>query len=591
MKHVSHTIPNLETLRSVLASGDMHAAAAQAQSTLVQVYAAQSDPAWIRSLVTSIAEMLPHAVVVGATTVGEIAQGRTLTGQTVVGFTFFAASTATVIALACPTGQELQTGAELGRRIDQIGADIAGLLLLATPASLDAVKLLHGLGATQRPYPVFGGGAADYATMTESLVFSGTEVYPQGAVAVVLTGTDLHVDVHTYLGWRPLSKVMTITGVDGMLVQKVDGKPAFEVYQRYLDIPDDSNFFLNAIEFPFLLRRNGRVVARVPVAVGAHKGVQFIADVAVGDKFSIGYGDPDLIISDAKDIQRTIQTFAPQAVFLYTCSCRRFLMQQDVELETLPFEAIAPTFGFYTYGEFHGPAAEVQLLNATMVAVGLREGPPPQARVSAAVQDGAGEVKSDPFAHKHARIIARLMHFIEAVTEELEQANRELTHLSLTDRLTQTYNRVKLDAVLAKEMARATRYNYTFSVIFLDIDHFKQVNDTHGHMVGDAVLVRLASLLKDHVRKSDNLGRWGGEEFLLILPHTSLERACALAEKLRQTIEVEVFPVAGHQTCSFGVTAYCRGDGLAELLARADQALYKAKNSGRNRVQVKECTC
>jgi diguanylate cyclase (GGDEF)-like protein len=180
------------------------------------------------------------------------------------------------------------------------------------------------------------------------------------------------------------------------------------------------------------------------------------------------------------------------------------------------------------------------------------------------------------------------MHFIQVVTEELEQTNRELTQLSLTDHLTQIHNRVKLDAVMAEEMARATRYQYTFSVILLDIDHFKHVNDTHGHIVGDAVLVRLACILKKHIRENDTLGRWGGEEFLLILPHTDLDRACALAEKLRQTIEAEVFPVAGYKTCSFGITSCYPGDNMTRLLARADHALYEAKNLGRNRVQVQE---
>lgn len=589
MEHVSHTINDLKTLRAILTSTALRDAAEQAQSTLVQVYSAQSDPTWIRSLAALITEELSGAVVVGATTVGEIAQGHMLTGQTVVGFTFFATSTATAVALECQPGREQQMGAELSRCIDQIGSGIAGVLLLATSASLDAARLLRGLGAFQRSYPVFGGGAADYATMAQSLVFSGMDVYSDGAVAVVLSGADLYVEAHTHLGWRPLSKEMTITEVDGMVVKKVDGKPAFDVYQRYLDIPEDGNFFLNAIEFPFLLQRQGDILARVPVAVAPQGGVQFIADVAAGDRFRIGYGDPDLIIADAMDVQRTIQAFAPQAVFLYTCSCRRFLMQQDVELETLPFEAIAPTFGFYTYGEFFGPAAHVQLLNATMVAVGLREDSPQQTTAASTQDEEKTEsAEQDPFAHKHARIISRLMHFIQVVTEELEQTNRELTQLSLTDHLTQIHNRVKLDAVLAEEMARATRYQYTFSVILLDIDHFKHVNDTHGHIVGDAVLVRLACILKKHIRENDTLGRWGGEEFLLILPHTDLDRACALAEKLRQTIEAEVFPVAGYKTCSFGITSCYPGDNMTRLLARADHALYEAKNLGRNRVQVQE---
>jgi diguanylate cyclase (GGDEF)-like protein len=176
---------------------------------------------------------------------------------------------------------------------------------------------------------------------------------------------------------------------------------------------------------------------------------------------------------------------------------------------------------------------------------------------------------------------------LEVSNLELQQANLELTRLSSTDALTQIYNRVKLDAVLSEEVARATRYQSPFSIILLDIDHFKKVNDTHGHLIGDAVLVRVANILREHIRKSDTLGRWGGEEFLLVLPETDLDNACLLAEKLRQAFEAEDFPLVGHKTCSFGIATYDPGDTVSCLVERADQALYEAKHAGRNRVQSK----
>lgn len=588
MEQMSHTISDLAELKALLASTSICASSGQAQSILVQVFSAKTDPTWLRGVASVLTEALPHAVIVGVTTVGEIARGCTLTGQTVVGFTFFAKSTATAIVLSEQPGQEVQMGAELGRRIDQVGSDVAGVLLLATTASLDAWRVLQGLAAPNRRYPIFGGGAADYATMADSMVLAGTEVYRHGVVAVVLSGSELHVDVRTYLGWRPLSKSMTVTEVDGMLVKQVDGKPAFDLYRHYLDIPDDSHFFLNAIEFPFLRQRNGECQARVPVAVDPQGSIQFIADVAEGDTFQIGYGDPSLILADAESIRSEVRSFAPQAVFLYTCSCRRFLMQQDAELETLPFEDIAPTIGFYTYGEFQGAAAEGQLLNATMVAVGLREGEPAQAKtlIPRHSEELLKTGEKDPFSYQHTRIISRLMYFIGAITEELEQANHKLLELSLTDSLTKINNRVKLDAALAEETARAARYEYAFSVILLDIDHFKKVNDTYGHIVGDAVLVQLAGVLKTNLRENDTLGRWGGEEFMLILPHADLERARQVGEKLRLAIAAETFPIAGHRTSSFGITSYCPGDNVTKLLARADEALYIAKNLGRNRVQT-----
>jgi diguanylate cyclase (GGDEF)-like protein len=188
-------------------------------------------------------------------------------------------------------------------------------------------------------------------------------------------------------------------------------------------------------------------------------------------------------------------------------------------------------------------------------------------------------------------IIERQSLDLEASNEELQLANLELTRLSSTDSLTQVCNRMKLDAVLSEETMRATRYRSRFSVCLLDIDHFKKVNDTHGHLVGDAVLVRIAELLRENLRKSDTVGRWGGEEFLLVLPETELEQACLLAEKLRLAIATEPFPVAGRKTSSFGVATFEPGDTVVSLLARADEALYEAKHGGRDRVRAKVPEC
>ena len=169
----------------------------------------------------------------------------------------------------------------------------------------------------------------------------------------------------------------------------------------------------------------------------------------------------------------------------------------------------------------------------------------------------------------------------------IENANREITKLSMTDRLTGLHNRAKLDEVLADVTGLARRYRRVFSVLLLDIDYFKQVNDRYGHLIGDDVLVRMAAVLQGSVRDVDTIGRWGGEEFLIILPDTDVDGARRVAEKLREAVSREVFETVGQRTCSFGVTAYCDGDTVTDLLHRADDALYQAKHAGRNRVQVK----
>lgn len=586
IRHISHVYSDTSNLETALAAEALTHAASTAHSILVQIYSAKTELAHLQTIAACISRKLPNAVVVGATTVGEIAQGRLLTNQTVIGFTVFASSSLTAIALPCDSGNEKTVGAELGRRIAQCEGKVAGVLLLSTTLSIDAAALLGGIQPEACGYPVFGGGAGDYAAMEASLVFSGPMMYAKGAVAVVLTGESLHIESKTYLGWRPLSRLMRITEVDGLLVKSVDNRPAFEIYQRYLNIPNDQNFFLNALEFPFLIERNGNLLARVPVAVTEAGALQFVADVAEGETFHIGYGDLDLIVDDAQAIHQSSEIFSPQAIFLYTCGCRRFLMQQDVELETLPFEAIAPTFGFYTYGEFFG-SDHLSLLNSTMVAVSLREGPTPVPVKSKHVAPAVDAPKQrDPYANKHARVVSRLMRFIDAVTSELETSNHEITKLSITDRLTQLANRIRLEQVLDENLQLAIRYGTPLSVILLDIDHFKRVNDTFGHIVGDDVLVQVARVLAANTRHVDTVGRWGGEEFLVVAPNTGLDAAALVAEKLREAIDQTEFPVAQHMTSSFGVACYLPGDDLIRMIGRADAALYSAKRGGRNRVEL-----
>ncbi|TAA43681.1 sensor domain-containing diguanylate cyclase [Corallincola spongiicola] len=161
---------------------------------------------------------------------------------------------------------------------------------------------------------------------------------------------------------------------------------------------------------------------------------------------------------------------------------------------------------------------------------------------------------------------------------------KAIEKLLVTDVLTQVHNRRKLDEVLATEMERFKRYQQTFSVIILDLDHFKQVNDNFGHQAGDAVLTRVAELMKETVRKADCVGRWGGEEFMVVSAGTTLNGAASLAEKLRQQLLSLGFDYPIKVTASFGVAQCQVGEALNQLIKRADQALYHAKETGRNRV-------
>jgi diguanylate cyclase (GGDEF)-like protein len=156
--------------------------------------------------------------------------------------------------------------------------------------------------------------------------------------------------------------------------------------------------------------------------------------------------------------------------------------------------------------------------------------------------------------------------------------------LAVTDRLTGLSNRRGAEAVLKREMLRARRYGLSLSVVLFDVDHFKRINDTHGHSVGDHVLRQVARGIAGQVRETDLAARWGGEEFIVLLANTGLESAHICAERIRRTVSMMSTPTGEPVTISGGAVQMQSGETITDLLGRADELLYRAKREGRNRV-------
>jgi diguanylate cyclase (GGDEF)-like protein len=170
---------------------------------------------------------------------------------------------------------------------------------------------------------------------------------------------------------------------------------------------------------------------------------------------------------------------------------------------------------------------------------------------------------------------------------ELQRAFDHIEDLAIHDELTSSFNRRFLMETLARERSRADRSSEPFSICLIDLDHFKSINDTFGHGAGDAVLKHFAALAPRGMRGIDTFGRFGGEEFLLVLPGTGREGALAAGERMRVATEAAAFPglPAGRRvTISVGVATYAKGEEVTAVLARADEALYQGKRAGRNRV-------
>ncbi|MBW1697864.1 MAG: diguanylate cyclase [Deltaproteobacteria bacterium] len=205
-----------------------------------------------------------------------------------------------------------------------------------------------------------------------------------------------------------------------------------------------------------------------------------------------------------------------------------------------------------------------------------------------AINKGASDLIFKPV--RFEELLLRLKRVLKErrLTNERIEMLEKLKKLAITDGLTRLYNSRHFYNQMELEADRSNRYNHPLALLLLDIDLFKEYNDTYGHLQGDKVLQRIGKIIKSCLRKMDTAYRYGGEEFTILLPETTAEEAKTVAERIRAGIEkVKFSPVPGNETnitISVGVTEYCKNEDLSEFVQRADRAMYLSKKNGRNRV-------
>jgi diguanylate cyclase (GGDEF)-like protein len=586
MEHFVTTISTMDEVTAFLQQPEVEKETQHARSILLQLFVGHPADGWLESLLNTLQTALPSAVIVGVSSSGEIVAGEVKTGTTAISLLCFNATDLHPVALEIERENEFASGKEISRRLLPL-QHLRGVLMLAPPTELDCARLLEGIEETLPGINLFGAGAGAYAESGQALIIGDGKVLESGVVAVGFDGESLRIETDLFFGWEGIGPHMTITETSSdNRIHTIDHQPAFNVYSHYLCLEPGEDLFL--LEFPLLLERDGHTLARNPIATDKQGCVSLVADVHSGESTRLGYLDIDTVVDAVRGTFAVMQAFRPDAILLYSCICRHFFLQQETELETLPFQELAPVAGFFTHGEFFRMDTHLQLLNSSQVVVAMREG---AGRVHSEDKSLQPDDGKNRFRTRHLRITSRLFRFITALTEELEQANKLLQHKAEHDALTGAWNRHRLETDLQTELSRAKRHDRPLSLVMFDIDYFKRINDGWGHLAGDHVLRTIAQTVWGKLRAHDMIFRYGGEEFLLLLPEINMDGARVVAEKARVAVSQLSIQFRNSRlpqiTVSFGVaTTPDNGRTGNELLEAVDAALYNAKKNGRNRVEV-----
>ncbi len=432
--------------------------------------------------------------------------------------------------------------------------------------------------------PIFGGKAGRSIRERNEALAYGRKCYSNGIIVTVYMGKSLKLYMDNSLGFKEIGCEMEVTRTENdNCITEINGEPALNMYTKYLKIKPNKQFVQNVCEFPLIFHRKEGTIARVSSGYTDDGALLFTSDVARGETFRLSYGSADTMFSVVKQSMEGIKAFDPQAIYLFECGNRHRFLRDRYEKEVMGYyDILQTTSTTIGYSEICITPKGGGVLNSALVAVGLKEDDDAD-DVYIPWIDIVPEVDEDDDDREYIPFLERILTILEKTSDELNEVNKELGRIATTDRLTRIYNRWELEKKIT-EVVTSGRNEGKSALIFMDIDHFKNVNDTYGHDIGDVVLREVVELIKDNMDASHVFGRWGGEEFLYLLPEVSEEEAKCVAEIFRIQVEGHDFPTAGHVTISLGVTMIRPDDSVESFIKRADEGLYEAKESGRNRV-------
>ncbi len=413
------------------------------------------------------------------------------------------------------------------------------------------------------------GGLVGNNSNNDYIIFNDI-IMNKGIVFVLYESLSLNFIYRIGSGWRALGPKLEITKVSNQtIINELNYKPAIQLYEKYLNIKNDEYFLKNTTIFPIEIIRNGEKVLRQPYSCKKDGSLQFVAGFKLGEFIRLAYGDLNYIIKESQNNQRELSSLNLDGLLYFSCYDRFITLGNDLSMELNIDSNLISSAGFYSFGEIIKTKYAPVIQNKAQLIIGIKEGEIKEKYHYLPKQ------QTNKFSEQNEPM-SRMMYFINAVTNDMNKKHQELSYLARIDRLTELLNRGETENLLNNSIQYANNTTQPLSILMIDIDNFKDINDTYGHDKGDEVLKAIALTIKNNIRSLDFAGRWGGDEFFVILPNILERQSANIAKRIKKQL-YKINITKERITASIGVASLSKNETLKTFTKRVDVALYQAK--------------